>query len=109
LGGDPNYDYAFSTATFDDPAKVTSHSITVTGLTPGTLYYFRTVSSGSPTTVGEELSAHTGDVLAAETESDGEVLGAEVLPDTGIPMINLLFAALAFEVGLYLRRRSRLG
>jgi hypothetical protein len=109
LGGDPNYDYAFSTATFDDPAKVTSHSVTVTGLTPGTLYYFRTVSSGSPTTVGEELSAHTGDVLAAETESDGEVLGAEVLPDTGIPMINLLFAALAFEVGLYLRRRSRLG
>jgi hypothetical protein len=49
------------------------------------------------------------DVLAAETESDGEVLGAEVLPDTGIPIINLLFAVLAFEVGLYLRRRSRLG
>ena len=47
------------------------------------------------------------DVLGEDTE-EGEVLGTE-LPDTGIPIINLLFSALAFEVGLYLRRRSRLG
>ena len=59
--------------------------------------------------VGEEktctVTNNDQDVLGEETE-DGEVLGEE-LPDTGIPMINLLFAALAFEVGLYLRRRSR--
>ncbi|OGC44844.1 hypothetical protein A2V54_03565 [candidate division WWE3 bacterium RBG_19FT_COMBO_53_11] len=42
-----------------------------------------------------------------QEEEQGEVLGAEVLPDTGTPIVNLLFAALVFEVGLYFRRRSK--
>jgi hypothetical protein len=54
--------------------------------------------------VGEEkictVTNNDQDVLAAEDEGD-------VLPQTGSSFINLLFAALAFEVGLYLRRRSR--
>ncbi|HLD96221.1 MAG TPA: hypothetical protein VI794_00635 [Patescibacteria group bacterium] len=58
-----------------------------------------------------------GDIKVGEektctvTNNDQDVLGeedeGEVLPATGMPLVNLLFAALAFEVGLYLRRRSR--
>jgi len=59
--------------------------------------------------VGEEktctVTNNDQDVLGEDTE-DGEVLGAT--PQTGISLINLLFAALAFEVGLYLRRRTKL-
>ena len=55
--------------------------------------------------VGEEktctVTNRDQDVLGEET-TDGDVL-----PETGMPLVNLLFAALSFEVGLYLRRRSR--
>jgi len=108
LGVVPDYGYAYSTATFNiDPGKVTSHSVTITGLNSGTTYYFRTVSSGSPTTVGEELSVRTGAVSAAETENNGEVLGASLLPDTGTGVLNLAFASLAFAAGVLLRRKYR--
>ncbi|MBI3684836.1 fibronectin type III domain-containing protein [Candidatus Azambacteria bacterium] len=40
----PNYGYAFSTSTFD-PSGVTHHSVTVNGLTPAMLYYFRLISN----------------------------------------------------------------
>jgi hypothetical protein len=59
LGSGPNYGYAFSTAETDTSPKVTSHSVTITGLTPGTKYYFRTVSHGSPESVSTELSSIT--------------------------------------------------
>ena len=53
----------------------------------------------SNNTADDDTPLKPGAVLAAE---DGDVL-----PQTGSSFINLLFAALAFEVGLYLRRRSR--
>ncbi len=40
----PNYGYAASTAISDTDPKVTSHSVNLTGLNPGTRYYFRVVS-----------------------------------------------------------------
>jgi len=40
----PNFGYAASTAT--DSNKVTSHSVTLSGLNPGTKYYFRVISEG---------------------------------------------------------------
>lgn len=40
----PNYGYAASTATTDDTTGVTSHSVTLSGLNPGTRYYFRVIS-----------------------------------------------------------------
>ncbi|MEI6144136.1 MAG: chitobiase/beta-hexosaminidase C-terminal domain-containing protein [Candidatus Berkelbacteria bacterium] len=52
-----NYGYASSTALYS--GKVTSHSVALTGLTPGTTYYYRTISSGSPETVGAEMSFTT--------------------------------------------------
>ncbi|MDD5489446.1 MAG: Ig-like domain-containing protein [Candidatus Moranbacteria bacterium] len=57
LGAAPNYDYAFSTA--EDSAKVTSHSVVITGLTANTTYYYRTVSHGSPETVSAEQVSDT--------------------------------------------------
>jgi hypothetical protein len=55
--------------------------------------------------IGEEktctVTNNDQDVLAAEDD------GGDVLPETGMPLVNLLFAAAAFEVGLYLRRRTR--
>lgn len=40
----PNYGYAASTATYDSTTGVTSHSVALTGLNPGTRYYFRVIS-----------------------------------------------------------------
>ncbi len=43
LGTAPNYGYVSSTVL--DGAKVTSHSVNITGLSPSTKYYFRVISS----------------------------------------------------------------
>ncbi|OGY43194.1 MAG: hypothetical protein A3B89_00880 [Candidatus Buchananbacteria bacterium RIFCSPHIGHO2_02_FULL_40_13] len=53
----PNYGYAHSTT--DDLSKVVSHQVELTGLTPGTLYYYRAVSQASPDTVGLNQSFTT--------------------------------------------------
>lgn len=57
LGSGNNYGYAFSTT--EDTNEVTNHSVTITGLTSGTTYYFRFVSHGSPITVSPEISGFT--------------------------------------------------
>jgi len=59
LGDAPNYGYANSTVEKDDSLKVTSHTVTITGLTAGTTYYYRAVSHGSPEAVGVEKSFTT--------------------------------------------------
>ena len=53
LGSPPNYSYAFST--IENSAPTLNHSVTITGLTPNTTYYFRGVSRGSPEFVSNEL------------------------------------------------------
>lgn len=60
-----NYGYAFSTV--EDTNKTENHSVTVAGLTPGTTYYFRTVSKGSPENVSGEITG----VTQKETRKDG--------------------------------------
>jgi LPXTG-motif cell wall-anchored protein len=55
----PNYGYANSTVEADNSPKVTSHSVTLTGLTSGTTYYYRSISHGSPETIGSEISFTT--------------------------------------------------
>jgi len=57
LGAAPNYGYGFSTV--EDAALVITHSVTIIGLTPGTTYYFRPVSHGSPEVVGTEVDTST--------------------------------------------------
>lgn len=51
----PNYGYEFSTPEFDlGEEKTTEHSVEITGLSPETTYYYRTVSAASPESVGDE-------------------------------------------------------
>jgi cysteine-rich repeat protein len=57
-GNPPKYGYARTTAEYDEVPKVINHSITITDLTPGTTYYYRTVSHGS-LAVGEERTFTT--------------------------------------------------
>ncbi|TFG35950.1 MAG: VWA domain-containing protein, partial [Parcubacteria group bacterium] len=58
-GQEPNYGYAFSTPEQDSANKVIFHSVTITGLVPGTTYFWRPISHGSPVTVGQEASFTT--------------------------------------------------
>ena len=48
----PNFGYPNSTP--EDPTKVTSHNVVITGLAPGVTYRYRVVSHASPATVGYE-------------------------------------------------------
>lgn len=59
LGSPPNYGYAFSTGTINTSPKVTNHTVEITGLTDGTIYYYRTISEGSPVALGVERSFKT--------------------------------------------------
>ncbi len=72
----PNYGYSSSTLETDTSSKVTSHSVTISGLTAGTTYYYRVVSHGSPEVVGDEKSFTT----ESEKSSDGEVAAAVSAP-----------------------------
>ncbi|HTR18865.1 MAG TPA: immunoglobulin-like domain-containing protein [Candidatus Paceibacterota bacterium] len=58
-GGDDNYGYPNTTVETDDSPMVTSHSVTISGLSSGTTYYFRPISHGSPETAGAEVSVIT--------------------------------------------------
>lgn len=42
----PNFGYAASTVESDVTTKVTGHTVTLSGLNPGTKYYFRVLSQG---------------------------------------------------------------
>ncbi|USN96388.1 MAG: chitobiase/beta-hexosaminidase C-terminal domain-containing protein [Candidatus Nomurabacteria bacterium] len=64
-----NYGYAFSTV--EDSNRVTHHSVLVTGLTPGTTYYFRTVSHGSPVAVSDEVNGTTTKVVKKGSTDNG--------------------------------------
>ena len=70
----PNYGYANSTVETDSSLKVTSHSVTISGLTVETTYYYRVVSHGSPEVIGDEKSFTTKSV----TTSGGEVAGTSI-------------------------------
>ncbi len=73
IGSAPNYGYAFSTA--ENATLVTSHSVTISGLTPSVTYYFRVISHGSPEAVGvvesnfATLAAKTVTSVASTTSS----------------------------------------
>ncbi|MDP2741743.1 MAG: fibronectin type III domain-containing protein, partial [bacterium] len=47
LGSPPKYGYANTTPEYDIISKTTNHSVTVSGLAPGVVYYYRVVSHGS--------------------------------------------------------------
>lgn len=48
------YGYASSMSELDTAPKVVDHSVTVSGLTAGTTYYYRIISKASPESIGNE-------------------------------------------------------
>lgn len=74
LGAGSNYGYANSTV--EDPTKVTSHSVDLTGLTAGATYYYRTVSHGSPESVSDEKTFATTTISSTTSDGGGSVAGA---------------------------------
>jgi len=85
LGSAPNYGYAYSTGTSDESPKVTSHSITITGLNDGTIYYYRTISEGSPVAVSDENSYATLSVAGAPAPGPWSGLVAGISTVATIP------------------------
>lgn len=81
LGSAPNYGYANSTV--EDPTLVTSHSVGISGLTAGTTYYYRTISHGSPETVGEEKTFNTASAPTGGGGGGGDGLGCAVRDCSG--------------------------
>ncbi|MDP2651399.1 MAG: fibronectin type III domain-containing protein, partial [bacterium] len=84
----PNLGYPSSTT--EDPAKVTEHSVTLTGLPPGT-YLYRVVSRASPASVSEERSfaisnGFSGSVIATNSvnEPEGLTLSLASLSSDGL-------------------------
>jgi len=110
-GNPPLYGYAHATVESDVDPKVTSHSVTITGLSPLTTYYFRTVSRGSlaisgeyktttpavagaqtvvqittQTTGGEGVTGNTGDTGIEETAED--VVAPQIEQAEGTQQVN---------------------
>lgn len=73
-GTPPKYGYANTTPEQDVDPKVTFHSVTITGLTPGTTYFFRAVSHAS-LAVSREYAFTT-----LETREEPLILQEETVP-----------------------------
>lgn len=80
LGSAPNYGYANSTEESDTSPKVTSHSVTLNGLSQGTTYYYRTISKGSPEAVGGEKSLTTSGSSSTSTAGGSSNTGTASAP-----------------------------
>jgi len=63
-----HYGYAQAWPDPEDLNKVLNHTVTLTGLTPGTTYYFRCVSHASPATITRE---HNFTTLAQSVSGQG--------------------------------------
>lgn len=77
----PNYGYANSTVL--DPTEATSHAVPITGLTPGTTYYLRLLSSASPEKYSSEIAIATTGL--APVESGTSVQADNVVVDNNKP------------------------
>ncbi|MBI5765845.1 DUF4215 domain-containing protein, partial [Candidatus Falkowbacteria bacterium] len=102
----PNYGYDYSTV--DDLSMVTGHSVQITGLTPGTTYYYRTISHASPDTVsaehsfkttGEQPSEQTGGEQGNQGGQQGGQIGESPTTETdNAGVVNNLSANMTGQV-----------
>ena len=101
LGTAPNYGYAGSTV--EDPVKVTSHLHAVSGLSAGTVYFYRTISHGSPETVGDERSfsttqvASTNDSTSTSTSTSNTSSTSTTQPSPSPAVLGVKRSSLAPE------------
>lgn len=77
IGSPPKYGYKRTTSEYDVSPKVTSHSVTITDLTPGTTYYFRAISHGS-LAISREYSFKTLETKEEQAENIKEEFLGEV-------------------------------
>lgn len=82
LGDAP--DYGYSNFTDWEDSKSRNHSRVLSGLVPGTIYYYRTVSKASPEKVSKEYSFETLAVTAPPEESMPPVEEEKAPPEEGI-------------------------
>ena len=76
LDNPPDYGYAHST--IEDTAKVTSpHSVTISGLTSGTTYYYRCISHGSFAVSVEHSFTTPGVEIIEEENENNEILASK--------------------------------
>lgn len=75
-GTPPKYGYAHTTPEFDVSPKVTFHSVIITGLIPGTTYFYRVVSHAS-LAVTLEHSFTTLSITKEEAPVEQEPIGEE--------------------------------
>ena len=80
LNNPPNYGYLHSNV--EDSSPVISHSMNISGLTPGVTYYYRVVSRGS-FAISEEHSFTVPGILAAETGHGQENAGNTIALNQG--------------------------
>lgn len=87
-GTPPKYGYAHTTPKYDTDPRVTFHTVTITGLTPNTKYYYRTVSHASLaisreysfTTLGvKEIGEIKKEIPSEEIPYEEEILVEEVV------------------------------
>lgn len=85
----PNYGYSFSTSESDTPANtngVTLHTVVLTGLVPGTTYYYRTISHASPDTISYERSFTTSGKAFPQSNAAAAVSGSEEVLGASLAM-----------------------
>ncbi|OPL11985.1 MAG: hypothetical protein AVO34_01830 [Firmicutes bacterium ML8_F2] len=71
--GPENYGYQFyKIGDTSEQEKVTYHGVELTGLNPGTTYYYRCVSHASPATISQEGSFTTCALAEGDQEETGE-------------------------------------
>jgi hypothetical protein len=92
---DPNYGYAFSTGTYDE-GKVLSHAVTLSGLSVGTMYFYRTISEGSPKAISGEHYIITNTNAGPPDTSGGG--GAVLGVSTAVPLTTWPKLAFAGDV-----------
>lgn len=85
----PNYGYAFSTT--EDTARVTGHTVVISGLLPDQPYYFRSVSvDGSKEVKGEEKGPIKTPVCGTSQAASGPI----VLGEEGAPVLKITHKSL---------------
>lgn len=83
-GTPPKYGYAHTTPESDISPKVVNHSVTISGLTPATTYYYRTVSHAS-LAIGEEHNFTTlGEMVFVEPKEKENALSGGA-PSVSVP------------------------
>jgi len=79
----PTYGYAHTTPEYDTAPKVTHHKVVITGLNPGTTYYYRAVSHGSLAISREYTFATSQTGVGGAGEFEGNVSGPTGTGQTG--------------------------